>query len=89
MLKQLVPVGLLGVLLVLVAAGVFSQSAPGSPASMVPRNRLEIEPLYMDGAIKGDSVSLAISPDGKRLFVAILDNQQGLRVYRIPVERVP
>jgi hypothetical protein len=45
--------------------------------------------LWEEGAVRGTSVSITVTPDGHTLFVAVVDKEDGLRIYRIPVRSVP
>ena len=74
-------------LLVFAAVRVGGQGVTPTPKPLY--EGVPVEPVYRDRAIKGDAVSTAISPKGDLLFVSVLDKEEGLRIYRIPIERVP
>lgn len=44
--------------------------------------------FHTDASAKGDSVSITITADDKILFVAIVDKEKGLRIDRIPTDKV-
>ena len=44
---------------------------------------------YTDPNVKGESVSMTMTADGRTLFVAVVDPQRGLEIHRIPTDRVP
>ena len=73
----------------LLSATIFAQQ-PGTPLPRPPAGSSPLpQPTYIDRAVRGDSVSIAITPDGRTLFVAVVDKEDGLRIYRIPVRSVP
>jgi len=78
-------------LCVLLSVVIFAQKTGTSP---LPQPRTGSSPLlveleYVDRAVRGTSVSITVTPDGRTLFVAVVDKEDGLRIYRIPVRSVP
>jgi hypothetical protein len=79
-------------LCVLLSVVIFAQKTGTSPLPQPPTGSspiLELEPTYIDRAVRGTSVSITVTPDGRTLFVAVVDKEDGLRIYRIPVRSVP
>ncbi len=77
----------------LLSVVIFAQKTGTSPLPQPPTGSsplLELVELeYVDRAVRGTSVSITVTPDGHTLFVAVVDKEDGLRIYRIPVRSVP
>jgi hypothetical protein len=75
----------------LLSVVIFAQKTGTSPLPQPPTgsSSLLVEPTYIDRAVRGTSVSITVTPDGHTLFVAVVDKEDGLRIYRIPVRSVP
>jgi hypothetical protein len=78
-------------LCVLLSVVIFAQKTGTSPLPQPPTGSspLLAEPTYIDKTVRGTSVSIAVAPDGYTLFVAVVDKENGLRIYRIPMRSVP
>jgi hypothetical protein len=78
-------------LCVLLSVVIFAQKTGTSPLPQPPTGSspLLVEPTYIDKTVRGTSVSIAVAPDGHTLFVAVVDKENGLRIYRIPMRSVP
>jgi hypothetical protein len=74
----------------LLSVVIFAQKTGTSPLPQPPTGSSPLpEPTYIDKTVRGTSVSIAVAPDGHTLFVAVVDKEDGLRIYRIPVRSVP
>ncbi len=49
--------------------------------------RFPPELIWENLDMKADAVSISVSPNGKELFVAVIDRVEGLRVVHIPTSR--
>jgi hypothetical protein len=77
-------------LCVLLSVVIFAQKTGTSPLPQPPTGSSPLpEPAYIDKTVRGTSVSIAVAPDGHTLFVAVVDKENGLRIYRIPMRSVP
>jgi len=77
-------------LCVLLSVVIFAQKTGTSPLPQPPTGSSPLpEPTYIDKTVRGTSVSTTVTPDGHTLFVAVVDKEDGLRIYRIPERSVP
>ena len=74
----------------LLSVVIFAQKTGTSPLPQPRTGSSPLpEPTYIDKTVRGTSVSIAVAPDGHTLFVAVVDKENGLRIYRIPMRSVP
>ncbi|MEM7583670.1 MAG: hypothetical protein AAF560_09850 [Acidobacteriota bacterium] len=50
--------------------------------------RFPPELIWENRNMKADAVSISVSPNGKELYVAVIDPVEGLRVVHLPTSRV-
>ncbi len=74
----------LGLLLVASPRALAQEKAVQSSGEL----RFPPELIWENRDMKADAVSISVSPNGKELFVAVIDRVEGLRVVHIPTTRV-